>query len=102
MCYVTIDAIGLGHEYKLVIAGELLIADDEGHPVFGVIKHFREGRLLPLQVEILKFNPRNSHSHVLSLYGNPPVKTNWKVDVGIKVPHYLNCQEGFCCCSLCC
>ena len=58
MCYLTIDAIGLGHEYELVIAGELLIANDEGHPVFGIIKHLRERRLLPLQVQVLKFNPR--------------------------------------------
>ena len=56
-CFVTIDAIGLGHKYKLVIAGELLIADDEGHPVFGVIKHLREWGLTPLHVQILKVYP---------------------------------------------
>ena len=52
--HVTIDAIGLGHEDELVIAGELLVADDEGHPVLGVIKHLREQRFLPLYVQILK------------------------------------------------
>ena len=50
----TIDAIGLGHKNKLVIAGKLLVADDEGHPVLGVIKHLREQRLLPFNVQILK------------------------------------------------
>ena len=60
MCHVTIDAIGLGHEDKLVIAGKLLVADDEGHPVFGVIKHLRELRLLPLQVQVLKINSKIS------------------------------------------
>ena len=54
MCHVTIDAIGLGHEDELVIAGKLLVADDEGHPVLGVIKHLREQRLLPFNVQILK------------------------------------------------
>ena len=56
MCHITIDAIGLGHEDKLVIAGKLLVADNEGHPVFGVIKHLRELRLIPLQVQVLKIN----------------------------------------------
>ena len=60
MCHVTIDAIGLGHEDELVIAGKLLVADDEGHPVFGVIKHLRELRLLPLQVQVFKINPKVS------------------------------------------
>ena len=53
---ITIDSIRLGHEYKLVIAGKLLVADHKGHPVFGIIKHLREQRLLPLQVQVLKVN----------------------------------------------
>ena len=58
----TIDAIGLSHKDELVIAGKLLVADDEGHPVFGVIKHLRELRLLPLQVQVLKINSKISLS----------------------------------------
>ena len=54
MCHVTIDAIGLGHKDELVIAGKLLVADDDGHTVLGVIKHLREQRLLPFNVQILK------------------------------------------------
>ena len=50
----TIYAISLGYKDELIIAGKLLVADDEGHPVLGVIKHLREQGLLPLNVQILK------------------------------------------------
>ena len=67
MCYLTIDAICLGHEDELVIAGKLLVADDKGHPVFGVIKHLREWRLIPLQVQVFKINSEISLFRIVSV-----------------------------------
>ena len=61
----TIYAISLGYKNKLVIAGKLLVADDEGHPVLGVIKHLREWRLIPLQVQVLKINSEISMSRIV-------------------------------------
>ena len=57
MYIITVDTIGLGYKDELVIARKLLVADDEGHPVLGVIKHLRERGLSPLHVQILKVYP---------------------------------------------
>ena len=58
MYIITVDAIGLGYKDELVIARKLLVADDEGHPVLGVIKHLREWRLTPLSIQVLKINSK--------------------------------------------
>ena len=104
ICKITIDAIGFGHENELVIAGELLVADDEGHPILGVIEHLRELRLLPLQVQVLKIHPKehvNGHTWSEVMDQNSPIQADRKVNVG-EVPNYLNCQEWFCRRSLGC
>ena len=54
---LTIDSVRLGDEDVLLVAGELLVADHEGHPVAGIVEHLGEERLLPLQVEVLELHP---------------------------------------------
>jgi len=75
---ITIDSVRLGDEDVLLVAGELLVADHEGHPVAGIVEHLGEERLLPLQVEVLELHP---------------VQADGEVDVA-KVPHDLDGEEG--------
>ena len=61
---LTIDSVRLGDEDVLLVAGELLVADYEGHPVAGIVEHLGEERLLPLQVEVLELHPDSAHTEV--------------------------------------
>ena len=61
---LTIDSVRLGDEDVLLVAGELLVADHEGHPVAGIVEDLGEERLLPLQVEVLELHPDSVHTDV--------------------------------------
>ena len=61
---LTIDSVRLGDKDVLLVAGELLVADHEGHPVAGIVEHLSEERLLPLQVEVLELHPDIVHTKV--------------------------------------
>ena len=66
---LTIDSVRLGDEDVLLVAGELLVADHEGHPVAGIVEHLGEERLLPLQVEVLELHPDSVVHTEVTWYG---------------------------------
>ena len=72
---LTIDSVRLGDEDVLLVAGELLVADHEGHPVAGIVEHLGEERLLPLQVEVLELHPDSVHTEVT--WGQDTIYYKW-------------------------
>ena len=72
---LTIDSVRLGDEDVLLVAGELLVADHEGHPVAGIVEHLGEERLLPLQVEVLELHPDSAHTEVT--WGQDTIYYKW-------------------------
>ena len=72
---LTIDSVRLGDEDVLLVAGELLVADHEGHPVAGIVEDLGEERLLPLQVEVLELHPDSVHTEVT--WGQDTIYYKW-------------------------
>ena len=77
----TINTKCLSRKGKFWITGKLLVVDNEKHSVFGIIKSLGEAAFVPLNIQVLKFNP---------------VQANWEINVR-KVPHNSNCQEWLSC-----